>query len=314
MAVYSTNQNRHFFVAKKKVDSVDQLKEVGDFTIGHTMNGESYLTFMGPDTPIRTDLIKNIEYTKVTMAGDQRRRLKKTVVALDPNVCGGEPVVGQDYVIRIMIDNLYGTGIATVKNGVAHAFAGMSAGDLYKKLAESLNMNLSKEGTPLFKVEASADGVTITEEEQPWHLGTMKQEPVLFKVYCSPITYQGNEVLWAKLEKDGSTKLENSDVIVGNGKRIADLEWFCMGERGDQYRNNGFPNVIPTTYLIDPSKEYNTLDVHFAFRDTGVNSYKSEKDIIIVEEAGGSSPSVLHTIRQNILSPSPDPVAPDPGA
>ena len=136
----------------------------------------------------------------------------------------------------------------------------------------------------------------------------MKQEPVLFKVYCSPITYQGNEVLWAKLEKDGSTKLEDSDVVVGNGKRIADLEWFCMGERGDQYRNNGFPNVIPTTYLIDPSKEYNTLDVHFTFRDTGVNSYKSEKDIIIVEEAGGSSPSVLHTIRQNILSPSPDPV------
>lgn len=297
MAVYSTNQNRHFFVAKKKVDSVDQLKEVGDFTIGHTKNGEIYFTFMGPDTPIRTDLIckKDVEYVKLTKAKDQQRKLKKTVVALDPNICGGAPVVGQDYVIRIMIDNLYNTGVATVKNGVAHAFAGMSAEDLYKKLAESLNKNLSKEVTPLFKVEASASGVTITEVEQPWHLGTMKQEPVLFKVYCSPITYQGDEVLWAKLEKDGSTKLEDSDIVVGNGKRIADLEWFCMGERGDQYRNNGFPNVIPTTYLIDPAKEYNTLDIHFAFRDTGVNSYKSEKDIIIVEESTGNALSAIET-------------------
>lgn len=297
MAVYSTNQNRHFFVAKRKVDSVDQLREVGDFTIGHTKNGEIYFTFMGPDTPIRTDLIcvENIEYAKLTNAQNQQRKLKKTVVALDPNICGGAPVVGQDYVIRIMIDNLYGTGVATVKNGVAHAFAGMSAEDLYKKLAESLNKNLSKEVTPLFKVEASATGVTITEKEQPWHLGTMKHEPVLFKVYCSPITYQGDDVLWAKLEKDGSTKLEDSDVVIGNGKRVADLEWFCMGERGDQYRNNGFLNVIPTTYLVDPTKEYNTLDIHFAFRDTGVNSYKSEKDIIIVEESTGNALSTIET-------------------
>jgi hypothetical protein len=57
-----------------------------------------------------------------------------------------------------------------------------------------------------------------------------------------------------------------------------------MGERGDQYRNMGWPNVIATTYLVDPSKEYNVLELHYAFTDTGVNSYRSEKDITIVAE------------------------------
>ena len=46
----------------------------------------------------------------------------------------------------------------------------------------------------------------------------------------------------------------------------------------------GYPNYIPTEYLVDPSKEYNALELHFAFRDQGVNSYRSEKDITIVAE------------------------------
>jgi hypothetical protein len=62
-----------------------------------------------------------------------------------------------------------------------------------------------------------------------------------------------------------------------------------MGERGDQYRNIGWPNVIPTKYLVDPTKQYDTLEIHFAFTDTGVNSYRSEKDITIVTEGGNSS-------------------------
>jgi hypothetical protein len=57
-----------------------------------------------------------------------------------------------------------------------------------------------------------------------------------------------------------------------------------MGERGDQYRNMGWPNVIPTQYLVDASKEYNVLELHHAFTDQGVNSYRSEKDITIVAE------------------------------
>lgn len=65
-----------------------------------------------------------------------------------------------------------------------------------------------------------------------------------------------------------------------------------MGERGDQYRNMGWPNVIETKYLVDPTKQYDVLELHFAFTDSGVNSYRSEKDITIVapyDPTGGNA-------------------------
>ena len=37
-----------------------------------------------------------------------------------------------------------------------------------------------------------------------------------------------------------------------------------------------------------PSKEYNVLELHFAFTDSGVNSYRSEKDITVVFPMGAS--------------------------
>ena len=55
-----------------------------------------------------------------------------------------------------------------------------------------------------------------------------------------------------------------------------------MGERGDQYRNMGWPNVIPTKYLVDPSKEYDVLNIHYFYQGDGISVQKSEKDIQIV--------------------------------
>ena len=55
-----------------------------------------------------------------------------------------------------------------------------------------------------------------------------------------------------------------------------------MGERGDIYRNMGFPNVIPTTYLVDPTKEYHVLDISYYYAGPGEGAQKSEKTISIV--------------------------------
>ena len=55
-----------------------------------------------------------------------------------------------------------------------------------------------------------------------------------------------------------------------------------MGERGDIYRNMGFPNVIPTTYLVDPTKEYHVLDISYYFAGPGEDVQKSQKSLSIV--------------------------------
>jgi hypothetical protein len=73
---------------------------------------------------------------------------------------------------------------------------------------------------------------------------------------------------------------------VGNGKLTADLEYFCMGERGDQYRMMGWPNYVPTRYMIgqnvDSQTEFDYLDIHYYFQGEGVRSDKSEKVLTLV--------------------------------
>ena len=69
---------------------------------------------------------------------------------------------------------------------------------------------------------------------------------------------------------------------------LADLEYFCMGARGDHYRMMGYPNVIKTKYLVDPDSKYDTLDIHYAFIDSNESVQKSEKDITLVCVNDGS--------------------------
>ena len=66
-----------------------------------------------------------------------------------------------------------------------------------------------------------------------------------------------------------------------------------MGERGDQYRKIGFPNDIETKGLVDPTKNYDVFEIHYSFSDTGVNSYKTEKDLTIAVPASGTEDYTL---------------------
>jgi hypothetical protein len=173
---------------------------------------------------------------------------------------------------------------------------------LYKKLALSFVKNIAKEPTPLVtvylataenKVEVTAatkesalageyTGIVFEEAVQAWSLGKMPQAFIQFEVSTASIEVEGAEVIWGKVEKVASTN------VVENGKNIADLEYFLHGFRGDEYRGNGYPNNIETTYLVDPSKKYDTLDIHYAYVGSNESVQKSEKDITIVCEDDGS--------------------------
>jgi hypothetical protein len=176
-------------------------------------------------------------------------------------------------------------------------------------MVDSLNKAFSRENganntsNPYLKFTSDANGLYIEEKPQEWALGTKKARRIMFDVFCSTIYTGGEDLVWgevtdvtpAKYVEDSTSTETPKPIIpnpaivvgtnaVGNGQQIADLEWFCMGERGDQYRNVGWPNVISTKYLVDPTKQYNVLELHYAFTDTGVNSYRTEKEITIVAE------------------------------
>ena len=264
--------------------------------------------------------IKNILYAKATSADSMAYKMKSATIALDSSVNGGTPVAGQDYILRIAFKQYVGMSDEDqyFKYGMVHAYSGMTADVFYKTLAQSIAKNFSREIVPLIKIEVHStttnskrgfdvngymtvtpstkdngkkdstnpyydgtsaivtdiDSIRITEVEQPWRLGVMSQTPVYFTVQPVEIIVDGDESIW------GTVKMGTNGTI-GNGKVIADLEYFCMGERGDIYRGIGWPNNIPTTYLIDPSKTYNVLDIHYAYVGSNESVQKSEKTITI---------------------------------
>lgn len=314
----SVNQNRHLYVAEEVIDNVKDLATEGQIAVGEVKNAnnpngkEFYVALKGPDTVVKSPLIpvKNVSYVKVTKAEDMRKPLKVQVVELNSKVNGGAPIAGQDYVLRIVLRQFYGMGEEDVyfKEGLVHATKGMTAAEFYEEMVDSLNKSFSREvGANLksnpylnFEVLSGAKsvydpdakntatktaGIVITEKEQPWTLGIEQQEPVLFDAVATTVYVKDDEAdeIWGKTYTALADK-QTPGLYIGNGHDIADLEYFCMGERGDQYRMIGWPNIVPTKYMVDSTKEYYTLDIHFAFTDDGANSYRSEKEVTIVSE------------------------------
>lgn len=303
MAVFSTNQVRQLYVANAvKSPKVLATDAAGSISVNTDGTEGFYFMYKGADNLMRSDLINkdNVHYIKVTDAKDMQHELKSITVTLDEDINGGQPISGQDYILRIAFRQYIGMSDSDqyFKYGMVHAYATMSASDFYKKLAISLAKNFSRELTPLVKftlkdgeggkevtattTEKSLTGeytaLVITELPQEWTLGIKEQVPVYFEVQPTTITYEGDEVVWGVVE---DTK-PAPGLTIGNGHKIADLEYFCMGERGDVYRNIGWPNSIPTKLLVDPEKEYNVIDIHYSYVGSNESVQKSEKDITIV--------------------------------
>ena len=302
MAAFSVHQVRQLYVANAYKENLAALKDAGDITVVKTNEGDAiYFQYMGALLDkMRSDLIKieNITNLRATRAEDMAIKLKGYTLTLDPNVNGGQPVAGQDYLLRLAFREYIGMSEADqyFKYGMVHVFPGLSASDFYKEMALSLAANISKDvtalvdiylynGTAETKVEEGVDpesltgtytAIRIAEAVQPWHLGTMPQGVIPFSVQPTTILVDGDQRIWGKVES------YDTKATLPEGQLIADLEYFCMGERGDQYRNMGWPNVIPTKYLVDPSKEYDVINIHYFYQGDGISVQKSEKDIQIV--------------------------------
>ena len=279
---FSTNQVRHLYVVKEAQPIAGTAASaVGALTVKtDAEKANLYFEYKSPGGLVRSDLIdiKNIIAAKATDATSLRRELGQVKVTLDSAVHGGLPVAGQDYLLRIAIRQFAGMSDEDqyFKHGLVRATSGMTAEQFYTKLKDSLVMNFSREGSKLFDFTSDATGVVITEVEQEWKRGVLAQVPVYFSVHPTTILVGGVDEIW------GVVTPEPSGLYVGNGKNIADLEYFCMGERGDQYRNIGWPNVIETTYLVDPETDYSVLDIHYAYVGSNEGVQKSERDITLV--------------------------------
>lgn len=238
----------------------------------------------------------------------------------DPSATGynRKPISGQDYILKVDFTQLYGMSDEDIyqKFGAVHATAAMTKNDFFRAMAYSLVKNFNRLYHPLVDIaigasmgaaktitratkDASGDIVLyysggaiaaaptedtklfILEKSQAdeWALGTKQYTPVYFKAFPTTVTLSdGSDVVWGKVTDVTASRATQ----VGNGYMYADLEYFCMGERADQYRNVGWPNVIPTKYLANPTSEYYCLDIHYAYQGTCEDIQKSEKTLTLI--------------------------------
>lgn len=206
------------------------------------------------------------------------------------------------------------------KYGVVHTTSSMTASEFYLKLASSIAKNMAREAVQLVKVyvtystssetEITADsdvtdtttfsntytGIIIKEVEQDWILGVKQQKPLVFTVEPTTINNGTDNVVWGdvvysnKKKTTGGVAPTNGIVTSGqpaaagtvvNSKLAADYEYFYMGERADQYRLVGFPDYVPTTYLVDSNHQYgyDFITIHFSYSGSNHAVQKSEKDV-----------------------------------
>lgn len=299
--IFTENQATLVYVVKALKTDFASLKDAGDILVKATPDKQAiYFQHKGVADISRSDLIevKNIISANATAAKDMEKKLKNATVTLDASVNGGKPIAGQDYVLRLAFSGYIGISPEDSqywKYGVVHATNGMSASNFYKKMALSIAKNMSREAVQFIKVflgntevtsrtkedklTGTYTGVTIKEAAPDWIRGTKQEKIVRLTAEPTTVNDGTSDVVW------GTVKYSDGDTLK-NGKEIADMEYFFAGEKGDQYRLINWPDYVPTEYLVNPTQEYDVIDIHYSYVGSNESVQKSEKDIKLIVSAG----------------------------
>lgn len=279
----SNKQVTHFYVVSGAVSVVK--------------DNEGMVKLVGTD--FTSDLI---DPKTMTFTASKAARMKQPLQKVTVTVKGTDdytPKKGDELFINLRVPQFGGLSdyetLERQGNYVVRA-DGEEAADIAAGLATSLKNNMKTLFEQVVNVTVSGAVITI-EAATPatWKKGVFSQQVANFTVTADNVDIEstaiptstgglsGFDYDWCAIQNVAPTSYMNGG---HNGKLIADLEYFYLGERGDQYRQVGFPNVIDSDYKVDPTKDYDMIDIHYAFTDEGVSSYRTEKNIILVGEPG----------------------------
>lgn len=293
-----------------------------------------YFEHSGPGGITRSDNIDldKIMYVHATPASEMTVALKQYIIKVDATALdSGNVLPNEDYILRIELTNYMGVSPEDShywKYGMVHTGGSMSASEFYVALAKSILKNMSREAVKFLKVSLGTNsacssttevtlsnidsmsstyyGLVLEEVEPDWILGLKKQKIVHFNITGVPFDYDGETIYWLDGENEETevTPTDSSDVIV-NSKLAADYEYFFHGERGDQYRMVGWPDYIPTKYMVDPTNTYgyDFVQIHYSYIGPNEGAQKSEKDItFLVPKAAAGTPGVVSDAAQAIVT------------
>ena len=273
MTNFSTNQVMQFYVLDGSAKVVTPV--AGDYFKVEFTNADGTVTL--------TDKIENVMYGKLAKAAALAVPFTVADIKLDAAVNGGAPVSGETYTIKVSYPEVGGLGNEGWTTKTASVLATSKVADaatLYTELAKALNDAFGVDA--VLEATAEADGVSVTQKNltKYYKRGVRPLVMPQFTVAASVITLDGEEVM--PFDATSFNVVESDVDPIKNGYRVADMEYFALGERGDQYRYADYINAIETEYKVDAKGEYDVLTVHFAYKGYNQNSHKSEKDLIVV--------------------------------
>lgn len=263
MTNFSTNQVMQFYVASK----APEVSTIPGRGVSLNIDGK------------RTDIIENVLWGKLTTADALATPCKEVTVA----VTADKVIGGENYIVRVSYPEVFGAGKEswTTKTAMAQLKAGVAVSEIVDTIKKQLEVSL-----PEF-ITVSATGTTLKVTANPDMAGYKRGfRPVVmpdFEVSVNTVVEEGEDVQWATITVDKAT------TTVSGKFKLADMEYFALGERGDEYRQMGWPAVsYDADYKIDPkaATEYDVLVVHYAFAGSNDQSHLSEKDLIIAAPEG----------------------------
>ena len=309
MANFNTYQTRNLYVATDFISS-GTPDAAGELAMGTTKTGELFFKYFNGDAQLtRSDLIRPesiISLTK-TKAADMDTKLKMHTLAVDTSKVTLSNLVGKtlNCVITLRQVGSYDmddtiTINASVVGDTANtanttAFHKALAGAIALALPDSKYpvLKVFSNGSEVTKAIAKADshtgasgGVVLVESPQGYRRGLMSKEAYPFTVAFVMHDGNTNDVIWGTDTPDDSNISGNT--VIPSVYAIADLEWFSLGERGDDKRGFYYPYNYEPTYLVDLSKSYDLVSVEYSWQGNAENIQKSPRMIQIACEVSGS--------------------------
>lgn len=277
MSVFNTDQARHFYVTNTVEDIFVDGGEFVKIDVGSTYAAAP------------SDIIekKQVEYINVTSAVNKLvRTRKKVTVGMNAAILdSGNVPAGYHFVLKLIFRQFVSNSDEDrlVKIADVYTKAAMTPANFMTALKDSIDKNLAAEesasGVTLLTRVVSSNTLVLSEAYMPWKLGKMSVATLPFDVVAEPIVIDNIEVDWATLTPAAVSK-DSTDTVAG-AEKLADLEWFCLGERGDIYRGIGWPNNIETKYQIDAtgSTAYSIVDLTYFYMGNNEDIQHSRKTV-----------------------------------
>lgn len=278
---FTTNSVRHLYIANGYNTGATSANPGYFKSAVKTTDNELYLTYinvLGQETKTDSIPIANIRYVKSTPYAP--KCLRKDAITF------ATPIVGQTYTIRFLIRQ-WGSGSAENQYfkhvGSYKAKTGDDAEDIVDAMIVNATKNFAREPLPLFTFTKEGSGATakliITEIKTPHVTGKQQGRGLDYTVQFVKINDSGSEnFTWGTV-----TNIFKGYEGVGTNDISKDQEYFYLGERGDIYRNVGYPYTFDTQYLADATANYSTIDIaYYSVEPHNGGAVQSEKQLTIL--------------------------------